>query len=96
MDLEREVKKIKKISEENNREIKEIKKMVKDVKRSLFWSKVWSILKILIIVVPIILGIIYLPPIISDYIQEVKDKFGISQVEQNMDQLPPEVKQYLK
>lgn len=68
------------MSEENqneNQEIKELleknlalsEKMVEDlarVKNFIKWQNIWSTVRLLIIVIPIILGFIYLPPLIKE------------------------------
>lgn len=92
---------IKKILKENLALTKELKKMVGDVKKFVFWSRVFTVLKITLIVIPIILGFIYLPPLIEKYVDQVKSYFGISIKTNgdsiNLDQIPPEVLQkYLK
>ncbi len=35
------------------------------------WQKVWGLINILIIVIPILIGIIYLPPLIREYLNQV-------------------------
>ncbi len=44
----------------------EIHKMTKKIDRFVFWQKITWTLNILIIVVPIVLGIIYLPPLLKN------------------------------
>ncbi len=39
---------------------------VRKIKNYLFWQKVASVIKILLILIPLALAIIYLPPIIKD------------------------------
>jgi hypothetical protein len=46
--------------------------MVKSIKTYIIWQRVWFVLKILIIAVPLILGFIYLPPILSDMFEQYK------------------------
>ena len=52
---------IKKILEENLKLTQEIHQMTKKIKNYINFQKVMSLIYILLIVVPIILGIIYLP-----------------------------------
>lgn len=47
--------------------LKDIQERVIKVERRLFWMMLSGWLKIFIIVVPIILGVLYLPPLIEDY-----------------------------
>ncbi len=46
---------------------------VKDIKKYMRWQQIWSTLRFFLIVVPIILGFIYLPPLIKDAFQSYKD-----------------------
>ena len=77
--------KIIKLLEENLKYNKEIYEICKKTNRYIFWIRIWSIVRILLIVVPVILAIIYLPPLIKSYIapyQELlKSTGGSSQVE---------------
>ncbi len=67
---------IKKLLEKNLTLTEEIHKMVKSIKRYMFWQNVWSFLKILIIVVPIVIGIIYLPPLLKGVFQQYQSLLG--------------------
>lgn len=61
---------------EKNLEISEdMHKMIKKIGKYIFWQQVFNILKLLIIVVPIILGIIYLPPLLGDLISQYGEFF---------------------
>lgn len=73
---------LKKLMDENLKLAKENREMLKKVKKYLLISRIWGFLKILIIVTPIILGIIYLPPLIDDFVQGVKEGLGLNKVEQ--------------
>ena len=44
-----------KLGEEN-------RQMLRDIKRTLFWSKVWGFIKIIVLVLPFVLGYFYLAP----------------------------------
>lgn len=59
--------------EEQNAILKDILKQSQKTGRYLLWLKVLSILKILIIVAPIVLAIIYLPPFIKKAADKYKD-----------------------
>ncbi|TSC75778.1 MAG: hypothetical protein G01um101431_1105 [Parcubacteria group bacterium Gr01-1014_31] len=39
-------------------------------RRWMFWHRVWGAVKFLLIVVPLVVGVIYLPPLIQSYVQE--------------------------
>jgi hypothetical protein len=68
---------IKKLLEKNLELTEEIHKMVKSVKRYMLWQNIWSFLKILIIVVPITIGIIYLPPLLKDVFKQYQNLLGV-------------------
>ncbi len=34
------------------------------------WQKVWGVINVLLIIIPIIIGIVYLPPIIREYLEQ--------------------------
>ena len=67
---------IKKLLEKNLTLTEEIHKMVKSIKRYMFWQNIWSFLKILVIVVPIVIGIIYLPPLLKGVFQQYQSLLG--------------------
>ena len=51
----------------NNLEMnKEIYEMLKSVKTYILLQRIWFGLKVLLILVPIVLGVIYLPPLVED------------------------------
>ena len=56
---------IKKLLERNLEMTIETHKMVKKIKSHMFWQQVFGVLKILIIVVPLVIGIMYLPPLLD-------------------------------
>jgi len=67
---------IKKLLEENLKLTAETHKMVKSVKSYMLWQNIFSFLKILIIVVPVVIGIIYLPPLLKDVFQQYQSLLG--------------------
>jgi len=46
----------------------EILKISQEIKRYMRWQNIWGTIRTLLIVAPIIVGFIYLPPLIKDYI----------------------------
>ena len=50
----------------------EILQISKDIKRYIRWQQIWGILRFLLIVIPIIIGFIYLPPLIMEAIESYK------------------------
>jgi hypothetical protein len=63
---------IKELLEKNLEMNKEIREMVKSIKTYIIWQRVWFVLKLVIIIIPITLGFIYLPPILSDIFEQYK------------------------
>jgi len=71
---------IKKLLEKNLQLTQEVYKMTKSIKSFVIWQRIFGLLKILIIVVPIVLGIIYLPPLIKDLINQYQSILDIGSV----------------
>jgi hypothetical protein len=74
-DIKKE-KDIKKLVEENIKLSEEILEISKKTKRYIFFQQIYGVIKLLIIVVPIILGIIYLPPLLEDALSQYTDLLG--------------------
>ncbi len=60
----------------NLEQSKEILKISQEIKSYIKWQNIWSILRFVIIVVPIILGFIYLPPLIKEVFQSYRSLLG--------------------
>lgn len=50
----------------------EILKISRDIKKYMRWQNIWGTLRLLLILGPVILGFIYLPPLIDQYIESYK------------------------
>lgn len=72
-----ETEEIKKLLERNLKLTEEIYIMTRKIKRNLAFQRLVSIFYLIIIVAPIILGIIYLPPLLKPMIDQYKDLLGI-------------------
>lgn len=48
----------------------EILEKTKYIKNYIKWQKIWSIVQFSLIVIPIIIGVMYLPPLIKNYIDQ--------------------------
>lgn len=57
---------LRKLLELNLQKNEEILKISREIKKYIKWQQIWSTLRFLLIVVPIVLGFIYLPPIVRD------------------------------
>jgi len=54
-----------------NLEVSEdILKKTEYIKKYIKWQKIWGIINILIIVIPLAVGVIYLPPFFRNYLNE--------------------------
>lgn len=67
---------IKKLLELNLQRNEDILLMMRDIKKYIKWQKIWSIFRFVLIVVPIVLGFIYLPPLLQDLFQSYRDLFN--------------------
>lgn len=72
-----EAEEIKKLLEQNLKLTEEIYAMTKKIKSYVTFQKVMSLVYILLIVVPIILGIIYLPPLLKGVFDQYKSILGV-------------------
>jgi len=54
----------------------EILDKIKDIKKYIFWQQTWGVIRLLIILVPVVLGFIYLPPLIRNSIEQYRNLFG--------------------
>ena len=57
----------KKIFKKNQELLEDLEKRVKKIQSQMMWNTVWGALKVLFIIGPIIFGIIYLSPYVSNY-----------------------------
>jgi hypothetical protein len=78
---------IKKLLEENLELTRETHKIVKKIKNHIVLEQILNILKILVIVVPIILGIIYLPSILKPFWDQYQQAIGVNSSDFNMQNL---------
>ena len=75
---------LKKILEENLKISQEIKENTQYIKKFVIVSQVFSFLKLLIIIIPIVLGIIYLPPLLKDAVSQYQQLFDMGGDVQNL------------
>jgi len=68
---------IKKLLEQNLKLTQEIYTMTKKIRRYLAWQRLVSFFYLIIIVAPIILGIIYLPPLLRSVYNQYKGLLGV-------------------
>jgi len=49
----------------------DILKKTEYIKKYIRWQKIWGIINILIILIPIIIGFVYLPPFFKNYLNQI-------------------------
>jgi hypothetical protein len=108
---EKNVEKEKDIAElmEENLELnRQMYKMVRSVKNYIWAQRIFFVLKVLIILIPLILGAVYLPPLVKNWTQKYGDilqfdlekyktqkNVDIQQLEKTINELDPEKKKEL-
>jgi len=65
----------KKLLAENLARSQEVYEVSRQLKRYLFWGQILATIRLVIIVIPIILAIIYLPPFLRDVFGQYQDLF---------------------
>ncbi len=94
----KELEQVKKALEKNLELSEKIYKNSRYIKKFVITSQILGFLKLLLIVVPIVLGIIYLPSLLKDVYGQYKQLLGVSEQVETIDinKLPPAVQKYLK
>lgn len=80
---------LKKLLQENLEISKELDKTTRKIKSWLAWQRILGVVKIILIVIPIILGIIYLPPLISKVIEPYRELLNIGDNSNPSDLIQP-------
>lgn len=70
---------VKTILEENLRLAKETNEMVRKIKKHIAWQKAISVFYLLMFVIPLILSLIYLPPLLSGVFSQYSQLLGTVQ-----------------
>jgi len=68
---------LKKLMEENIEYSKEIYHLSIQVKKYIFWGRVMAAIQLLFILIPIILGIVYLPPLLGNFFSSFGSFSGV-------------------
>ncbi|MFH1522640.1 MAG: hypothetical protein ABIE43_02360 [Patescibacteria group bacterium] len=97
---------IKELLEKNLELSQDMHKMVKSIKNYVIGQRIWFVIKLLIIAIPLIVGFIYLPPLLKDLFVQYKELLGgVSGASSNLESLfkesgsleaPEEYKRLLK
>ncbi len=64
-------------SEETKKDLVEIKKMVKSIRNHFIRDEIYSFVRFLIIVVPLIVGAIYLMPMLNSAMEQYRQLMGL-------------------
>jgi len=92
-------KELHKLLQENLKISKELQKMTEKINRWVVWQRVTGIIKILIIIIPIVLGVIYLPPLVKKSVQPLQDVYqeflGFTQGAQDQSSLIQQITEQL-
>lgn len=56
-----------KLLQANLEKSEEILKISQEIKKYIHWQKIWSTVRLILIIAPIILGFLYLPSLLKDY-----------------------------
>lgn len=63
---------LKKLLKKNLELTREMHGMIKYIKKYILFQQVLAVLKVVLIVIPLVLGIIYLPPLLSDVFDQYR------------------------
>lgn len=66
------------------------------VKKYIFWSKIFSIFKLFIIIIPLILSIIYLPPLLRQVLDQYEKISSSVDSIPNIEKLSPDLLKFIK
>ena len=96
--ITKEAGQVKELLEKNLELSEKIYKNSKYIKKFVITSQILGFLKLLLIVVPIVLGVIYLPPLLKNVYSQYQELLGLSQKADmlDIDKLPSQVQKYLK
>lgn len=72
-DSQEDLKELKNLLKENIALTKELEERMQKVNRWIMWQKTFAWLKFILIAVPIVLGILYLPPLLQDIFMKYQD-----------------------
>jgi hypothetical protein len=69
---------LEKLLKQNLAVSQEVLSISKYIKRYIFWKRIIGLIQLFIILIPIILGVIYLPPIIEDGLKTINNNLNNS------------------
>jgi hypothetical protein len=75
MEGSNELQKLSRLTKDNLARSEEILAIAKDIKKYIRLTQIWTTFRLFLILVPIVLGLIYLPPLVKDAINFYKTIF---------------------
>ncbi len=72
MESKNELQELAKLTKDNLQRSEEILAIAKDIKKYIRLTQLWTTFRLLLIVIPIVLGLIYLPPLVKDILSSYK------------------------
>ncbi|RJQ31421.1 hypothetical protein C4572_02455 [Candidatus Parcubacteria bacterium] len=76
-ELGKQTEEIKRLLADNLNFSKRIYEGIRNIENWIFWRKVFGTLKWILILIPLILGVIYLPPVIKNLVNEYQSLIGL-------------------
>lgn len=67
---------MRRLIEEQGKQLAEVQALVQKVYNYVWWQRVWGVAKVIILVVPLILGILYLPPLLENAFTPYRELLG--------------------
>lgn len=68
---------IKDLLKKNHEALEEILGVVRYTRRFVIWQQIFGVIKLILIIIPIVLGVIYLPPILRDLVGQYRELLSI-------------------
>lgn len=90
---------LKSLIKQNIKLSEDIHDIAVNVKKYIFWSKIFGIFKLFIIIIPLILSIIYLPPLLKQVLQQYESIVNVSSGVDNIpsiEKISPNLLKFIK
>ena len=71
IDFGKQINRIETLLQENLEMNKEMKIMIRHINTYVAWQRIFAWLKLLLILIPLVIGFIYLPPLFKDFYQQI-------------------------
>jgi len=98
--LDKETDELKELVKKNLEVTNDIHEIAIYVKKYIFWQKIFGVLKLFFIIVPIIISIIYLPPLLKQLLAQYESivnlKSGVNAVPMELKEFTPNIFKFWK